>query len=47
MMLFLVGFDQGHQEFSVLLFFTRWIILACQLAVRGLPGRAFIRLSRT
>src|SRR5271168_2031724 len=29
MMLFFVRFDQGHQDFGVLLFLTRWMILAC------------------
>jgi len=30
MMLFFVCFDQGHQDFSILLFFVRWISFACQ-----------------
>ncbi len=34
-MLFLVCFDQGHQDFGILLFFARWIIFACQFVQDG------------
>src|SRR5215472_18611142 len=35
MMLFFVCFDQGQQDFSILLFFARWIIFACQFVQDG------------
>jgi hypothetical protein len=35
MMLFFVCFDQGHQDFGILLFFARWIVFACQFVQHG------------
>lgn len=32
MVLLFVCFDQGQQDFSILLFFARWIIFACRFS---------------